>query len=153
MEHLKTYEGFLDIFKKSEDDKIALVFINRLKKVKRESPYDIEKKVEPWRSQDDTVEVGEIISYTIHFDDASVKAKTGRYYDSGMKDIYKIRVECTGDWEIVKCSEKYERQLFDIIEKVYKQNIEWVRINKIRGEINPEADLIDEDYGSNRTER
>jgi len=43
MRLIKTYEGFFDFFKKSEDDKIALEYINRLKKVKGISPYSIKR--------------------------------------------------------------------------------------------------------------
>jgi len=154
VEHLKTYEGFFS--KTTPDDEIALVFINRLKKVKKESPYRIQKTHESENN------VGLVKKYRINFDDVSINVAMARFNNtppSAFCDehgltwkqrnfpkkypVFLHRVECTGEWEDLKCSYKYQRELFDLVDKLYYQDIEWRRINRINYEINPEADLLE----------
>lgn len=142
MEYIKTYEGFFDFLRKkdSEDDKIALTFINRLKKVRGISPYDIERTFEVHG------DAGYFTKYAVVFDDLILVVKQAEFtrpYPNGVKYRYNVIVECTGDFEKVKCQDKYERTLFTLIESVYKKDIESRRIDKIKSEINPSADLID----------
>lgn len=153
MEYIKTYEGFFT--KESEDDKIAKGLINRLKKVKGESPYRIEKK--------DTIDndAGSILKYVTHFDDLSIITGRVTFYRDVPSEVadewnlnwrqrnfpknnpfYSTKVECTGEWEELKCKLKYQEELFDLVKKVYEQDIESRRINRISSEYNPGADLL-----------
>jgi len=142
MVKIKTYEGFFDFFKKkdSEDDKIALTFIKRLRKVSGISPYDIKRSVEVHGA------AGTLTKFIVTFDDLTLIVKQAEFtrpYPDGKKYRHNVSVECTGDYEKVKCQEKYESMLFTLIERVYKKDIEARRIDKIKSEINPSADLID----------
>jgi hypothetical protein len=152
MVNLKTYEGFFDFFKKkdSEDDKIALTFIDRLGKVKAISPYDIKVIVS------EHGEAGKLTKFIVTFDDLVLIVKQADFskpYPDNKRYRYNISVECSGDYEKsvecsgdyekVKCREKYERDLFNLINRVYKRDIEARRLNRIKSEINPSADLID----------
>lgn len=142
MVRLKTYEGFFDFFKKpdSEDDKIALTFINRLRKVRGISPYDIK------RSVDVHGQAGTLTKYVVTFDDLVLIVKQAEYtrpFPDNQRYKHNVTVECTGEYEKVKCQEKYERNLFNLINSVYKKDIEARRLNRIKSEINPSADLID----------
>jgi len=142
MEYIKTYEGFFDFFKKkdSEDDKIALTFIDRLEKVKAISPYDIKVIVS------EHGEAGKLTKCIVTFDDLVLIVKQADFskpYPDNKRYRYNISVECSGDYEKVKCREKYERDIFNLINRVYKRDIEARRLNRIKSEINPSADLID----------
>jgi hypothetical protein len=142
MVRIKTYEGFFDIFKKpdSEDDKIALTFINRLRKVRGISPYEIKRTVDVHNN------AGTLTKYVVTFDDLVLIVKQADFskpYPDNKRYRYNISVECSGDYEKVKCREKYERDLFNLINRVYKRDIEARRLNRIKSEINTSADLID----------
>lgn len=140
MEYIKTYEGFFDLFKSdSEDDKIALIFINRLRKIKGISPYKIEKDLEVFN------DAGTLTKYIITFDDMLLIVKQGYFKHrrpQGKKFMYNVTVECTGEYEKVKCREKYEKELFRLLEIKYELDKESRRIDRIKSEINPSADLI-----------
>ena len=102
---------FFDFFKKkdSEDDKIALTFIDRLGKVKAISPYDIKVIVS------EHGEAGKLTKFIVTFDDLVLIVKQADFskpYPDNKRYRYNISVECSGDYEKVKCREKYERDLF-----------------------------------------
>ena len=65
--NVETNEGLFDFFKDSEDDKIAMSYINRLKKVKGISPYVIKEDVINHDGFD-------IIGYEVTFDDTPIRS-------------------------------------------------------------------------------
>jgi hypothetical protein len=82
MKHLKTYEGLFDFFKRSkqpsqpieesEDDKIIQEYINRLKRIKDISPYDIKFDVGAALQQFDASQC-EYQKYSIDFEDTPIR--------------------------------------------------------------------------------
>jgi hypothetical protein len=164
MKHLKRFkdidlvnEELFGMFrKKSEEDKIVIEFINRLKKITGISPYIIE-------FSDAGTEQGESYKtrYSIFFDDIPIrisKLEADRKYkegwneetqnswikDGGIKKsnhvfygIFAINIK-----EYITCSPKIAEELFNLIEKVYKQDKKYTKIKKIKDEFNPGADLI-----------
>jgi hypothetical protein len=143
MKHIKSVNEFFDFFKKDDEyDKIALVFINRLKKVKDFNPYKIEKEILDNNS-------GNLITYKVDFDDTPIEIKRIKwkqieYQGKILEDGYVLYTICIGDREKVICKEKYLEQLFDLVDKIYKNDIRRKRIEKINTEINPAADLLEE---------
>ena len=166
MNRLKTYEGFFDFFKKklSDDDKIAKIYIDRLKKVKGVSPYDITYTVDGnFRPQNpDSVEMRKI---NINFDDTPINIirveitdrRFNRYTDEIRKQyeddgavfensrtFYLLRVLYPHN-EYLKPSREIMIELFNLAEEVSLNDKEARRIKNIRDQINPAADLIDEE--------
>jgi hypothetical protein len=162
MKYIKTYEGLFDFFrKKSEDDKIALDFIKRLKRVKGISPYPL--SYNPQGTDDDS----EMIRYRVIFDDTPIRI--GRYsvtnpritrgwseetqkgwieqgaVKKNNKVFYALIIETTDDHEGVLASWNILEELFDLTEKVFKENKTAMRIKKIRDEMNPAADVLNKD--------
>jgi len=162
MERLKTYEGFLDLFrKKSEDDKIVQIYIDRLKKVKGISPYHIDYVESPVLSNsDDAVSY----KYKIEFHDTPVYIMKGliispqynRYttevekslIDDGAifknsKTFYLLHlphqgVDVKADWGILE-------RLWKLAKETYDNDQDAIRIKKIKDDINPAADLIEDE--------
>ena len=150
MKYIKTYEGLFDFFReKSEDDKIALEFIKRLKRVKGISPYPL--SYNPQGTDDDS----EMMRYRIIFDDTPIRI--GRYSVTGRdvlrieqgavkknnKVFYALIIETTDGQEYVLASCDILEKLFDLTEKVFKENKTAKRIKKIQDEMNDAADLMD----------
>jgi hypothetical protein len=161
MNNLKTYEGFFDFFKKSEDDKIALEYIKRLKRIKDISPYDIEfKPGEPNNNYS-------IEKFTIKFDDTPMSitkvtslivggfltSTKDMLIDRGFvkknnSEFYRLAVDCEGEVEELKASASLLKDVFNLCKSVYRKDIESRRIRKINLNINPAADKLDPDiYG------
>jgi hypothetical protein len=163
MKHLKKYnEGFFDFLRKqSEDDKIVDTFIKRLKKIKGISPYDITF------SDDGTVQEEQYWSkYRVEFEDvpfriskleADKKYRNGwstetqkGYLESGAVKksnhiFYGIFTFPMGEEVRVTASLRKTEELFELLEEVYKKNLNARRIKKIRDELNDAADLMDDE--------
>jgi hypothetical protein len=163
MKHLKKYnEGFFDFLRKqSEDDKIVDTFIKRLKKIKGISPYDITF------SDDGTVQEEQYWSkYRVEFEDvpfriskleADKKYRNGwgtetqkGYLESGAVKksnhiFYGIFTFPMGEEVRVTASLRKTEELFELIEEVYKKDLNARRIKKIRDELNDAADLMDDE--------
>ena len=171
MKTIKTFEGFFDIFKKkrSEDDKIVMDYIKRLEHLKsylekgEVAPYEISISTEG-------TEPGEqyFTRYRFQFDDSPIriiKTQADRKYNSGWsretqknyldqgavkKDnhvFYKLHMENAD--EPVKANVDLLEEMHELSEWCFKQNKENQRIKKIRGNMNPAADLLDDDiYGN-----
>ena len=170
MKHLKRYnEGFLDYFKKNTpDDKITLDMINRLEKVKDINPYEIDEiqakmaEVPSWLSNIPvTVENGvgsEYFSkiYLVKFDDVDIIITNDRhnivYTQTGEPAGHKM---CKNPWKLfigsdisdlaerIRSRESYRKKLFHLVDKIYTEDIQRKRINRITSEINPGADLLE----------
>lgn len=145
MKYLQSINEF-NLFKRkiSDDDKIALEYINRLQKVKDVNPYKIEI-IEERR-----VEGGYLLSYKIIFEDTPILIEhiELRTFTDGNwvlidEPAHQLSVDCEGEWVIVECKKKYLEQLFHLVHKIYKDDINRKRINKINTNINPAADKID----------
>jgi len=170
MKHLKSYnEGFLDFFKKdNNDDKITLDMTHRLEKVKDSNPYEIhdimkeDMRLPAWMSNlPDTTENGTrseyySVIYLVRFDDVDLIISNDRhnlvYNNTGLpagerKCVNKWKLfigNNTGLCERVRSKESYRIKLFKLIDKIYKEDKERKRMDRIQTEINPAADLIDE---------
>jgi len=174
MRYLKRYnEGFLDFFKKdTPDDKITLDIINRLEKVKDINPYSIQeikdtvKELPSWMlrfvgnpTQDETESFSKI--YLVKFDDVDIVITNDRHdlihTQTGAPAGYE---KCKNPWkffigsdisdlaEKIKSKESYREKLFHLVDKIYTEDIQRKRINRIRSEINPGADLLESNSGS-----
>lgn len=170
MKNLKSYnEGFLDYFKKdTNDDKVTLDMIHRLEKVKDNNPYDIsdimieDKKLPTWmQNVKDTTENGVgseyySVIYIVRFDDVDLVISNDRhklvYQNTGRPAGEK---KCVNKWKLfignntglcerIRSKESYRIKLFKLIDKIYKEDRERKRFDRIQSEINPAADLIDE---------
>ena len=151
--NVETNEGLFDFFKDSEDDKIAMSYINRLKKVKGISPYVIKEDVINHDGFD-------IIGYEVTFDDTPIRSTSiisnrSRGFDKESQEylkeqgavrrndieFYALSVNCEGDREMVYAKAYILKELNDLCKKVYDNDKNTRRIKKITGNINPAADL------------
>lgn len=158
MKNLKTYEGFFDFFKSkpSADDKIALEYITRLKKVKGISPYEI--TYEPGSRE---VNQFKIDRWEVHFEDTPIKVWSvislrGNGFDEQSQDLlisknlvkynnkefYKLSVVCVGEPENCKANPKILKELVELVKSVYENDKEARRIENIKVNMNKAADLI-----------
>ena len=168
MKHLKRYdEGFLDYFKKdTPDDKITLDMIHRLEKVKDKNPYLIEDimvgdgKLPTWmgyyKGDSSSSEYYSII-YLVRFDDVDILICNDRHNlvntQTGAPAGYEM---CKNHWKLfigsssselcekINSKESYRKKLFQLIDKIYKEDNERKRIERISSEINSAADLLKE---------
>ena len=153
MKYIKTYEGLFDFFKDSEDDKITISYINRLKKVKGISPYVIEEDVNNHEGYD-------LIGYDVTFDDTPIRStslvsnrkfgfdKQSQEYLKGQgaikrndNEFYALSVNCEGEKEMVYAKASLLKELNDLCRSVYNNDKNTKRIKKITSNINPAADL------------
>jgi hypothetical protein len=170
MKHLKKYnEGFLDYFKKdTNDDKITLDMIHRLEKVKDENPYEIDeihsntKKLPTWFSGiGNSIENGVRSEYynkiyLVRFDDVDLVISNDRHtLIDNQTGQYAGEKKCVNKWKLfignssglaerIRSKESYRIKLFKLIDKIYNEDKERKRFDRIQTEINPAADLIDE---------
>lgn len=170
MKHLNSYnEGFLDYFKKdSSDDKLTLDMMHRLEKVKDNNPYEIhdimkeDMRLPAWmQNAASTSENGAgseyySVIYIVRFDDVDVLISNDRHnlvnVQTGAPAGHK---KCVNKWKLfignntglcerIRSKELYRIKLFHLIEKIYNEDIERKRIDRIQTEINPAADLLEE---------
>jgi hypothetical protein len=159
--HKKVNEGFFDFFKKkeSEDDKIANQFIQRLEKIKGESPYEItditRDKVPSWCYELPKSEEAEYYNkiYLIKFDDLDliitndrhslVDNQTGQIVgEEKCKNQWKLLIGNDEIAERIQAKESIRRKIFRLVDEIYKRDKEVRRVQKIKREINPEADVL-----------
>lgn len=168
MKYLKTYEGLFDFFRKdSEEDKIAKLYINRLKKVKGACPYSIKYKTGFVMEQNNvpTSDGAVYHRYDIVFDDTPITIiradiVDNRYthygpdtkkklLDDGVvfkneKTFYCLYLPYPVEDSIqAKCD--ILEELYELTEKVYNEDKKCRKINKIKNEINPAADLLNDE--------
>jgi hypothetical protein len=148
MKHLKRYdEGIFDFFRSnSEDDKIALDFMKRLKRISGISPYKIE-------FDNKGTEDGESYfkRYKIIFDDVPIKITQGvcdKRYTAGWSEetqkswiktgairknnhtfysLYTIQQK-----EYILARVDIVEDLFELVEKIYNEDKKHRRIKKIK---------------------
>lgn len=158
MKKIKTYEGFFDFLKRkdSEDDKIVLSYINRLNKVEGLSPYRIE-------SDTANNEGFDVIGYDISFDDTPIRStkvvsfrkygfdQRSQKYLTEMgavrkndKEFYALSVNCEGEREMVYSRVSLLEELHKLCKKVYDADVNAKRLQRINKNINPAADLMNE---------
>lgn len=156
-------EGFLDLFRKknpeTEYDKMLNQFIERLEKVSGKSPYQIKKlngrgEFPFWYFDiKDRLVTNEYynVVYLIKFADIHLMISSGdsRKENSTKyrKSPYPYRIFMGNESvaEEIKPEESKEsnrKRLFELVDKIYKQTKEIDRIEKLKGEINPSADLL-----------
>lgn len=170
MKHLKRYdEGFLDYFKKdTNDDKITLDMTHRLEKVKDKNPYEIhdimseDMRLPAWmQNAADTTEnrvKSEYYSviYVVRFDDVDLLISNDRHnLVNTITGEFVKEEKCVNKWKLfigndtglcerIRSKESYRIKLFHLIDKIYKEDKERKRIERIQTEINPAADLLEE---------
>lgn len=160
MKNIKTYEGFFDFFKSqpSEDDKIALEYIARLKKVKGISPYkitydpgnrDATFKIDRWvvDFEDTPIKLWSVISFRSNgFDEQSqellLSKKLAKY---SKKEFYGLNIICEGEPENCKAKPDIIKELVELVESVYENDKEAKRIEHIKINMNKAADLIEDE--------
>ena len=163
MRVIKTYEGFFDFFKKksedSEDDKIALEYINRLKKIKDISPYNIKKDDDPRQEfnysilrfvvdfDDTPIKCTKVVSHRSHgFDEPSQELLINR---GGIKkndgEFYALSAQVDEEMVSVKAKVSLIDELYHLIDSVYKKDKEARRIQKNKSNLTKAADLLDDD--------
>lgn len=159
--HKKVNEGFFDFFKKkeSEDDKIANEFIQRLEKIKGESPYEITDitygKVPSWCYELPNSEEAEYYNkiYLVKFDDLDLIITNDRHSLVDNQTGQRVGEEkCKNQWKLligneeiaerINAKESIRKKIFELVDSIYKRDKEVKRINKIKREINPEADVL-----------
>ena len=161
MKTLKTYEGFFDFFKSqpTEDDKIALEYIARLKKVRGISPYKItldegtgnneSHKVNKWivDFEDTPIKLWEAVSFkNLGFDEESqILLLTKKLVKISNKEFIGINVICEGEAERCSPKAKIAKELLDLVKSVYENDKEARRIEHIRINMNKAADLIEDE--------
>ena len=165
MKHLQTINEF-NLFRRKPDDEIAWEFITRLKKVKDRNPYEIkiihkdpddvatdpmsEYECPPYAARliDDRTDYSLI--YIVRFDDVdliitnngyNIYGDHGRGNYAGFKKVENQYILIVAE-EMVYAKDKYRKRIFELVDKIYKEDKTWKRINKIRTEINPAADLL-----------
>lgn len=147
MKTIKTYESFLDIFKKktNEDDNFIIEFINRLNKVKNNNPYNIEKieQLPDWISY----EYEKTPMYKVEFEDVNIIIKGIGYWInrrySNENDSFNLYVyNDLGLREEIYSKRKNRMKLYLLIDNIYNNEKNKKRINNIDSEINPAADLL-----------
>jgi hypothetical protein len=167
---IKTYEGFLDFFKKNtNDDKITLDMIHRLEKVKDNNPYEIhdimsEHMRNPaWmQNAPSTIDNGVgaeyySVIYLVRFEDVDLIVTNDRHRLVNAETREFVREEeCVNKWKLfignntgfcekIRSRESYRIKLFKLIDKIYKEDNERKRIDRIQTEINPAADLLNDE--------
>ena len=172
MKYLKRYnEGFLDYFKKNTpDDKITLDIIKRLEKVKDINPYEIveimntQEELPLWmgkfvgnptqdhRNNEETEYFSKI--YVVRFDDVDIVITNDRHDLVTQTGEPAGHEKCKNPWkffigsdisdlsERIRSKESYRVKLFHLVDKIYTEDIQRKRINRISSEINPAADLL-----------
>lgn len=143
--------------------------IHRLEKVKDNNPYHIEdimkedKKLPGWfaniptgRTENGAGSEYYSVIYVVRFDDVDIVVSNDRHklvnVQTGAPAGEK---KCVNKWKLfignntglaerIRSKESYRIKLFHLIDKIYNEDIERKRIDRIQTEINPAADLIDE---------
>lgn len=158
MRYLKTYEGLFDFFKKGEADDLVIGYTNRLKKVRGISPYPI-KKDDMGSSIEDK---SKKIRYEVTFDDTPIEISgvvstdrrsfTSEYrqslIDSGYSELngrslFMLKVQCDDDeWIILPAIESYLKELWEICDKVYKEDLKSRSAKRIKKSYNTAADIL-----------
>jgi hypothetical protein len=142
--------------------------MHRLEKVKDNNPYEIhdimkeDMRLPAWmQNAASTSENGAgseyySVIYIVRFDDVDVLISNDRHnlvnVQTGAPAGHK---KCVNKWKLfignntglcerIRSKELYRIKLFHLIEKIYNEDIERKRIDRIQTEINPAADLLEE---------
>jgi hypothetical protein len=141
MKHLKSINEFFDFLKKdSEEDKIAIQFIQRLERVKDKNPYKISII-----SGDDLAKYGSQsyqIGYEVIFDDVLIKVYAGHFLSpGGLNTEYEVEVNN----DTLYCKKSYRKKILGLSSSIYSRFKNKERLNRMKTEINPAADLLNTD--------
>jgi hypothetical protein len=169
MKHLKTFNQINELFglfkKKSQtlsdEDEIVMGYIKRLERIEGISPYPI------IYSEKNALTSGQAVAYRykIEFGDTpihiiKVKITDNRYnrftpelkqefIDKGAvfkteREFYNLHLSYPVDDDLM-ANWKLLEELYNLTEKIYKEDKRLRKIQKIKDEINPAADLLDPD--------
>ena len=148
--HKKINEGIFDFFKRkeTEDDKIAIEFLKRLEKIKDKSPYKIidldENSLPHWISELPKENVSSYYSqvYMVKFDDVDLVTTNDRSHEGKCWYPWKLCIGNESIAEIINANDRLRKKVFQIVDKIYKRDKEIKRIERIKKEINPDADQL-----------
>ena len=152
MKHIKPINEFFGPFKKkSEDDKIALDFLKRIKKINPENnPYDIKKlsNNEMRDLQGNGVKI--LLPYHVYiitFDDVDliICGYEDVHYGASFHGELYIKSHDEGIIDEVKCDLDIRWEIYSVLEKIYKNDDgkSKERLARIKRNINPAADLLE----------
>jgi len=152
-------QSIIQLFKKkvSEDDEIVNIYIKRMSRITDISPYDIIHKDESGLSYS-------LNKYQIKFGDTPIRINKVECHESyngfneetqtiymkqgGIRKdkyiFYIIHVNTMEGEEVLKCSLDKIEKLYNLVHSVYKNQLELERTNKIKFNINPAADILDD---------
>ncbi len=148
--------------RKTDDDKLTIQFIDRLKKFKNigKPECKIEKYNNPpqWFNVDLTDDTYHNQGYVIKFEDVDliiisfVKFYIGKNYADASK-FYKFYVgnDISGLCEEIKSDKSYCEKLHSLAMRIYNSAENKKRLNKIETEVNPAAGMVDESLPRERS--
>lgn len=164
MKHLKTFEGFLDFFKKSDIDKELLLILERLKKVQKlkENPYKINKFFSEnrrftipidWIKFDENTMGNRIYDcnlYEVFFDDVTIVVIkylsdmnvldiANHRYAIFIKESYSesINIEPTRD-----VNKSIIKNIWKSLDDIFKKKYQYGETDRIKSIINKSGDLL-----------
>ncbi len=141
MKHIRPINEFFDFLRKDgEEDKIALEFAKRLEKAKLvQNPYDIKKINKGDLPASFTSKSIYDIFYSVIFDDVTLITAFGVSSKSG-GNLYKLMI----DEEEINCKESYAKKIFNFTNEIYQRDLKRNKLDKLKSNINPAADLLEE---------
>jgi len=130
-----------------------------LEKIKGESPYEITNiakgKIPSWCYELPKSEDAEYYNkiYLVKFDDLDLIITNDRHSLVDNQTGQRVGEEkCKNQWKLligndeiaerILAKESIRKKIFELVDSIYKRDKEVKRINKIKREINPEADVL-----------
>lgn len=159
MKHVKTFEGFLDIFKKNELNKEFSSILDRLKKVQklRQNPYTI-RKYNSGRDHESPIDWIDFTAesmyqgrlycgeyYEVLFDDVtivSIKYESEKFFPMYALFIREADSDITGIEETRELSKSIKKDIWISLADIYKKQGQYKEFNRIKSIINKSADLL-----------
>lgn len=140
------------LFQESEDDRLANDFLNRLLKIDENNPYEIEKTNHNRLADQIAQGYGNIMRmrvrlhstriYKVRFDDVyllSSWSKTrGRINRS---KLFVLNFDYS-ELDEIKCSDSIAYKIYKTIDDIYNRSKDKDRLNRLRQNINPAADIL-----------
>lgn len=163
MKYVKTFEGFLDIFKpkRNETEQHLLSLYERLKKVQnlKENPYQVNKYYENHRydgNTDITIDwirpdySGAREYYEVIFDDVTLLSLRKKYYhgiEGGTETFYETYIKETDSEQrnvepISHISNSIKKKFWVILADIFDKQKQYKQSDRLGNMINPAADLL-----------
>ena len=120
---MKTFEGFRNWFKDSEDDKIALRLLDKIKDI---DPDSI------WHDHVSHGYTGEDV-FTIRDKQLDIEIRTGESDEHSLSWQCELSVIVNGN--PLKCSRRIKKKIHNLVEDMYKEEKERKRIQELDTDI------------------